>query len=272
MKSILTILIGLIACCALYAQVGIGNTNPKATLDISASNTTTPTNADGILIPRIDDFSATNPGADQDGMMVFVTGNGTPAKGFYYWDNGSTSWISVKDTDNQTIDVLNLNGTNLEVSLEDDGEATQNVDLSSLSSSNFAATRVESFSGTASNVGKVNYYTVLYDLNNNWHISLKRFNVTEDGLYRITAQLVVRTGSFTGQRKIGLDIKRNGSSIFKNSNTIEYYDLFDRRTITITTMYYLYAGQYIEIYNNSTIPLTVSPSDGTSIFEVERIR
>jgi hypothetical protein len=36
------------------------------------------------------------------------------------------------DTDDQTIDVLNLNGTSLEISLEGDGQATQSLDLSSI--------------------------------------------------------------------------------------------------------------------------------------------
>lgn len=75
------------------AQVGIGNTDPKANLDITASNSVTPLNTDGILIPKIDNFSATNPTIDQDGMLVFVTGNGTPTKGFYYWDNALISWV-----------------------------------------------------------------------------------------------------------------------------------------------------------------------------------
>jgi hypothetical protein len=78
-----------------YAQVGIGNTDPKSSLDISASNVATPSNTDGILIPRIDDFPASDPGADQDGMLVFVTGNGTPAEGFYYWGQGTNGWVSV---------------------------------------------------------------------------------------------------------------------------------------------------------------------------------
>ncbi len=78
-----------------YAQVGIGNTDPKSSLDISASNVATPSSTDGILIPRIDDFPASDPGADQDGMLVFVTGNGTPAEGFYYWDQGTSGWVSV---------------------------------------------------------------------------------------------------------------------------------------------------------------------------------
>ena len=79
----------------LYAQVGIGNVNPNATLDISATSVSTPANTDGILIPRMDEFPAANPTAAQDGMMVFITGNGTAARGFYYWNHGATSWVVV---------------------------------------------------------------------------------------------------------------------------------------------------------------------------------
>jgi YadA head domain repeat (2 copies) len=99
MKTIrFTLLLFLISILG-NAQVGVGNTDPKASLDVSASNAVTPANTDGILIPRIDNFPATNPAADQDGMMVFVTGNGTPAKGFYYWDNSTTSWVTVIGVD-----------------------------------------------------------------------------------------------------------------------------------------------------------------------------
>lgn len=85
------------------AQVGISNTDPKAQLDISASNPATPANTDGILIPRVSAFPAANPAAAQNGMMVFLTtaaGNNQP--GFYYWDNATTSWIGVgSNTANQ---------------------------------------------------------------------------------------------------------------------------------------------------------------------------
>ncbi len=84
---------------ALLGQVGIGTTSPNASLDITAQNPATPTVEDGILIPRVDEFPASDPGAAQDGMLVFVTGNGVPAKGFYYWDNGTTSWVSFSGGD-----------------------------------------------------------------------------------------------------------------------------------------------------------------------------
>ena len=89
---------------ALQAQVGINNTNPQATLDISATNAASPSNTDGILIPRVDDFPSTDPTASQDGLMVFITGNGTPSKGFYYWDNTTTSWAAVTAAGGGTLD------------------------------------------------------------------------------------------------------------------------------------------------------------------------
>ncbi|MAT90413.1 MAG: hypothetical protein CMC35_06935 [Flavobacteriaceae bacterium] len=78
------------------AQVGIGTTSPKSILDINASSKESPSSTDGILIPRVDDFPATDPGKDQDGMMVFLTtAVGTYDKGFYYWDNTQLRWINL---------------------------------------------------------------------------------------------------------------------------------------------------------------------------------
>jgi len=110
MKTIQLTLILISASLASFAQVGIGNTDPKASLDITASNTATPSSTDGILIPKIDNFPATNPGTDQNGMLVFVTGNGTPTKGFYYWDNPLTSWVDVIGTKNTLEQAYNEGG------------------------------------------------------------------------------------------------------------------------------------------------------------------
>lgn len=93
--SFLTIVL-LLFSIPSFSQVGVGTTDPKATLDIRATSQATPSNTDGILIPKVDNFPLTNPTISQDGMMVYATGSGTPTKGFYYWDNGSTCWKPVE--------------------------------------------------------------------------------------------------------------------------------------------------------------------------------
>ncbi|WP_299336252.1 hypothetical protein [uncultured Psychroserpens sp.] len=96
--TIIIIVIGwLMFSVSLYAQVGIGNTDPKASLDISASDISVPTQTDGILIPRVSNLANSSlMTSDQDGILVFYTGNANSGKGFYYWDHNSTSWIILK--------------------------------------------------------------------------------------------------------------------------------------------------------------------------------
>ena len=102
MKKLIFIAI-LIVSTTTTAQVGINTTDPQSTLDITAKNTGTPESTDGILIPRISNFPTTNPGTNQQSMLVYLTTNrtnininGTPQDydlGFYYWDNTVTNWI-----------------------------------------------------------------------------------------------------------------------------------------------------------------------------------
>ena len=98
------------------AQVGIATTDPKAVLEIKASSSVSPSNSDGILIPRIDVFPSINPTADQNGMLVYLTTtSGLNANGFYYWNNATTSWIplSIRDADwyqeNSTLNATSIN-------------------------------------------------------------------------------------------------------------------------------------------------------------------
>jgi len=81
---------------SISAQVGIGNADPKAQLDISATNKEDPANIDGILIPRIDKFPLENPGIAQHGMLVFLGKdvNGF-SSGFYYWNSTGNKWKSI---------------------------------------------------------------------------------------------------------------------------------------------------------------------------------
>lgn len=83
----------------LLGQVGINTADPKAQLDIRGSSESHPSVTDGILIPRVETFPATNPSADQHGMMVFlsVAREGFPS-GFYYWNNSSKAWSPLSGT------------------------------------------------------------------------------------------------------------------------------------------------------------------------------
>lgn len=105
MKTIVFIFVFSFASM-LYAQVGINTTSPNAQLDIQSSNVATPANTDGILIPKIDEYPATNPTASQDGMLVYATGNGSVTKGFYYWNNATTSWMPIEGNTVDKIDDL----------------------------------------------------------------------------------------------------------------------------------------------------------------------
>ncbi|WP_178989583.1 tail fiber domain-containing protein [Winogradskyella schleiferi] len=120
----------------VISQVGVGTTNPNATLDIRSSDQVAPANNDGLLIPKIDEFPVTNPTASQDGMMVYVTGNGTPTKGFYYWDDAQTSWTSATGAKsiNDLADGKTINsGTSLFLGIgagiNDDGTNNQNIGI-----------------------------------------------------------------------------------------------------------------------------------------------
>jgi hypothetical protein len=115
MNKFILLCVYLLTMNLMTAQVGIATQDPKALLDIRTPNQATPTNEDGILIPKVDDFPVTNPTVDQDGLMVFVTGVGTPSKGFYYWDNTTTIWTAINGT--VASNGLNVNASDASVRL-----------------------------------------------------------------------------------------------------------------------------------------------------------
>lgn len=82
----------------LIAQVGINNTNPKASLDITANNPVSPSNTEGLLVPRVSNFPAINPTIQQEGMLIYLTAVvGLDTPGYYYWDNSATDWVKLYD-------------------------------------------------------------------------------------------------------------------------------------------------------------------------------
>ncbi len=87
------------------AQVGIGTTTPQAILDVQSSNPANPSSTDGILIPRVSDFPATAPGANQNGMLIFLdTQVGINKPNFYYWDHPNSKWEEIGNTLDEAYD------------------------------------------------------------------------------------------------------------------------------------------------------------------------
>jgi len=78
----------------MNAQVGINTTAPKASLEIKTSNQAAPSNTDGILLPRVDNFPSIKPTIDQNGIMVYLTSAvGIKPPGIYIWDYSKTDWL-----------------------------------------------------------------------------------------------------------------------------------------------------------------------------------
>ena len=90
------LILGVAFSCAIFitsAQVGINTTDPKAQLDISIANPSSPDPTDGILIPRISDFPTQKPTAEQHGMLTFLTSQkGEFSPGFYWWNSSAGNW------------------------------------------------------------------------------------------------------------------------------------------------------------------------------------
>lgn len=93
MKNIL-LLLAIFLSISGNAQVGINNADPKAQLHVTA---TSQTELNGILIPQSDEFPTTVT-ADQDSMILFITGNGSVNKGYWYYDHG-VGWKKLLDSD-----------------------------------------------------------------------------------------------------------------------------------------------------------------------------
>ena len=45
-----------------------------------------------------------SPAAAQDGMLIFYTGSGASGKGFYYWNNTTSTWVFLASGAKNTLD------------------------------------------------------------------------------------------------------------------------------------------------------------------------
>lgn len=104
MKKILFTVSAFIAINS-FAQVGIGNNDPKATLDVTGVSTSTV--PDGVLVPRFSvaqlNSKEASYGADQNSALVYITDvtgasgktSDVTAVGFYYYNYSTNKWVAV---------------------------------------------------------------------------------------------------------------------------------------------------------------------------------
>lgn len=86
MKNISFILLGILLTHSnnCIAQVGVNNSSPQSTLDITASSQSNPSNSSGVIIPRVNSLNTTD--TKEKGLLVFLNSSGFADRGFYWWD------------------------------------------------------------------------------------------------------------------------------------------------------------------------------------------
>lgn len=236
------------------SQVGIGNTDPKSTLELSASSTSSPSSNDGLLIPRIDDYPTTNPGSDQDGMLVFLTGNGSPSKGLYFWDNDTTTWIMIIASSNvvEKLDDLSdgksdSDGSNdgssvflgLNAGFIDDSSDNQNVGVGYRS---LAANTSGSYN-TA-----VGYQSLFVNSSGNWNIAFgnSSLNSNTSGSNNLALGLASMYSNTTGNLNIAL----GSTALYSNTTGTENVAIGHQGLYSNTTGTNNIAIGYQALYNS----------------------
>jgi hypothetical protein len=112
-------------------QAGANSGTDSDKLFIDNTNTSTPL----IWGDFSTDILRVNGTLNVNNAFSFPTADGSTGQVLTTDGSGVLTWNTSTSTDDQTIDVLNLNGTTLEISLEGDGQATQTLDLYNINSS-----------------------------------------------------------------------------------------------------------------------------------------
>lgn len=281
-KQLLTILAVSLSGIA-FAQVGINNTTPASTLDITAKAATgTTTTPEGLLIPRVDRERAGSMTSVPTSTMIYVnditTGaaSGTAvnidAVGFYYY-NG-VAWTKMGAGSGSGASVTANNGLTLASgNLQLGGALTQATTVSGLTAANNMA-----FTGTGNNAFSVDGNTFSVDAANhsigigttapNGRFEIAGTGGADDDVYVTSSGT---TGSFAGS----LFLRRSAGTpaapaIVRNGDTIGEmnFDAYNGSS-------YLHVGKISTVVNGTpsagSVPTDLFLSTGT-LTPVERLR
>ncbi|WP_426431618.1 tail fiber domain-containing protein [Winogradskyella sp. HB-48] len=277
--GVVVILIFLIGH-SLFAQVGVGNTNPQAQLDISASNTASPTNLDGILIPRVTNLPAdASMTANQDGMMVFYDNTGEDGKGFYYWDDTASDWIKIAVGSTSDADWHEEGTSSAPNNISDNmftlgnvaigANVNPNANLLVYSNSQTSGINLSRYyaNTTASGAGGINSFTNIQNGSTGWYYnvgsSLQSTNDVTGTMYNYRAVNNMRSlsssqsphylyyGLFSNNIGANVNAKRYGSYIEYSTNTTSLGDKYGHYTIIPSALSGTHYGFYSDVQNSS---------------------
>lgn len=220
------VLLSFLWILQLSAQVGIGNTNPQAQLDISASNVGTPTNLDGILIPRVSNLAS--PGSMtslQDGMLVFYTGIANSGKGFYYWNHTLTSWIPIIGSINQVNAGEGLTGGGNSGTITIDAVGTNGI-TTAANDFRLGGTLIQNTTITQG------IYDLTHNLNSSGEFNIQdagntRFHVSNTGLVSVGSANTAGNFNVTGTSFFSNDLYLRDGSVNSGDVLARLYDNAD---------------------------------------------
>lgn len=211
------------ASITVYAQVGINTPTPASTLDVTAKNSTgTTTNADGILIPRVDRQRAQSMTNVQTSTMIYVnsiatgTATGTAINivniGFYFFDGSVWAKLSASST-NSFVPTVVASGINSTAFVINDG------------------------------AGFVQFYFNVSTNDGNWSTANNTYTVPKTGYYQVSLQANQKPSS--NNNSFAWNLKYDGN-LYQYTSMTNVLSAYNYNAGGVIVMYFT-QGQVLQL-------------------------